>query len=431
MKSSIQYFQTILHNAFSLYFKQETPYVSLQEIPSPDQDEIYSIVGRELSWEEKVVLLLGLMPHISPESLDLFFIQNKNIEKPFTEFGGWKGTSHSGFLPTGETAAFLLTLNNPNRQNVTAIFAKDHWFYKNNVLRLQGQGEGEPFLSGRLCISDEILDRIYNEVAYHPDYNYEFPAKRIETRLNWEDLVIDESLRDDIYDISKWIRNEQEIRSQLNFDWFLKPGYRVLLQGPPGTGKTLTACLMGKIYGRDVYRVDLSMIVSKYIGETEKNLAKIFDRAQNQNWILFFDEADTLFCKRTNQNNSNDRHANHEIAYLLQRIEDFPGLILFATNLKENIDRAFLRRFQAVLNFSMPNEQLRMRLWQQMIPKEWLGGHEPDLLPEASRVELSGGNIANIIQYCALVLYSTDDKILTAKILNKGINRELMKEGRL
>jgi adenylate kinase family enzyme len=432
MNQSIQYFQTLLQTAFSLYFKQENQYELLKEIPLPVKDELNSLVEQELSWEERVVLLLGLMPHINPESLDLFFIQNKNLDRPYTEFGGWKGTSHNGFLPTGETAAFLLSIgDNENRHEAIRIFEHEHWFHKSNILRLEGQGQGEPFLSGRLCISEEFLAKINHEGTYRPDYSSDFPAKRMQTPLDWEDLVVPYHLWDDLNDISKWLEHEHDIRSRWNLDRLIKPGYRCLLYGPPGTGKTLAACLLGKKHGKDVYRIDLSMIVSKYIGETEKNLAKIFDRAQHQNWILFFDEADALFGKRTDSNSSNDRHANQEVAYLLQRIEDFPGMIILATNLKDNLDEAFFRRFQSVLNFPMPDQQLRQRLWQQMIPEEWLKGTKSDFLYEASMFKLSGGSMVNVIQRCSLLLHSAKNPILTAEILKQAIDRELTKEGKI
>lgn len=432
MQLSIQNFQTLLQTAFSLYFKQESQYASLKEIPLPAKDELTSLTGQELSWEERIVLLLGLMPHISPEALDLFFIQNKNLDRPYTEFGGWKGTSHNGFLPTGETAAFLLSLGDvENRAEAIRIFDKEHWFHKSNVLRLEGQGTGEPFLSGRLCISEEFLAKITNNGTYRPDYSSDFPAKRMQTPLDWDDLVVPYHLWDDLNDISKWLEHEQAIRLRWNLDRLIKPGYRCLLYGPPGTGKTLAACLLGKKHGKDVYRIDLSMIVSKYIGETEKNLAKIFDRAEHQNWILFFDEADALFGKRTDSNNSNDRHANQEVAYLLQRIEDFPGMIILATNLKDNLDEAFFRRFQSILNFPMPDQQLRQRLWQQMIPEEWLKGTNPDFLYGASDAKLSGGSMVNVVQRCSLLLHSADTPTLTPEILQQAIDRELTKEGKL
>ncbi len=421
--------QKLLHTAFSLYFGEKNEYTSLREI-ALIENELSKLVGRELTWEETIVLLIAIIPHSNPQSLDLFFIQNKELDRPYTEFGGWKGTSHSGFLPTGETTAFLLGIDNlESRSLVMQLFSKDHWFYKQNILRLEGQGEGEPFLSGKLIVSDEFLSKLFNDGNYKPDYSADFPAKRMETQLEWSDLVLPYHLREDLEDISLWIEKEKEICSRWNLSKYIKNGYRCLFYGPPGTGKTLAASLLGKKHRMDVYRIDLSMIVSKYIGETEKNLAKIFDQAEHQNWILFFDEADALFGKRSEANSSNDRHANQEVAYLLQRIEDFPGIVVLATNLKDNLDEAFFRRFQSVLYFPMPDQNARMKLWQQMIPEEWLQESKEVLLQTASEVELSGGSMINVIQRCALELFRSETKQLTKEILNKALAKEKEKEG--
>lgn len=205
------------------------------------------------------------------------------------------------------------------------FFQKDHWFYTKNILRLEGAGEGEPFLSGQLRVSEEFLSRVLLDKEYKPDYNIGFPAKRITTQLEWEDMVLDYQVAIELEEINVWISSGKTVMEDWGLSRILKAGYRSLFYGPPGTGKTLAATLLGKKNEMDVYRIDLSMIVSKYIGETEKNLAKVFDLAENRNWILFFDEADALFGKRTSTNTSNDRHANQEVAYLLQRIEDFPA----------------------------------------------------------------------------------------------------------
>lgn len=429
MKPSIQYLQTLLHTAFSLYFQQESEYSSLREIPL-DGEELSTLTGQELTWKETIVLLLTIMPHIHPQALDLFFIQNKELDRPYTEFGGWKGSSHSGFLPTGETAAFLLSIDNPeSRSLVMQLFSKEHWFYKENILRLEGQGEGEPFLSGKLTVSEEFLAKVLNNGDYRPDYSADFPAKRMKTQLEWDDLVVSYHLREDLENISLWLQNEKEIRSRWNLNKYIKPGYRCLFYGPSGTGKTLAASLLGKKHGMDVYRVDLSMIVSKYIGETEKNLAKIFDRAEHQNWILFFDEADALFGQRSEGNSSNDRHANQEVAYLLQRIEEFPGMVVLATNLKDNLDEAFFRRFQSVLYFSMPDKQARKQLWQKMLPEEWLQVNKDEILEKASEAELSGGSMINVVQNCALELFRSKEINLTLAILQHALEKELEKEG--
>jgi len=127
----------------------------------------------------------------------------------------------------------------------------------------------------------------------------------------------------------------------------------ILFIGAPGTGKKILASLIGQQSGKEVYRIDLSMVVSKYIGETEKNLSKIFDAAEHKNWILFFDEADALFGKRTNVRDAHDKYANQEVAYLLQKIENYNGLVLLATNMKNNIDEAFTRRLQSIIHFPL------------------------------------------------------------------------------
>lgn len=416
----------MLTTALQLYFQQGCEYSSIEEVTPPDDGWLEEVTGRQdITFSERVVVMLALMPHTSPQSLDIFFVQNKNFDCQYTEFGGWKGLSHGGFLPTGETASFILAGEDMERKKeVIRMFQKDHWFYAQNILRLEGAGEGEPFLSGQLRPSEEFLSHVLLDREYKPDYNIGFPAKRITTPLEWEDMILDYATLEALEEINTWIRHQHTIMEDWGLKRFLKPGYRALFYGPPGTGKTLAATLLGKKNDMDVYRVDLSMIVSKYIGETEKNLAKVFDMAENRNWILFFDEADALFGKRTSTNTSNDRHANQEVAYLLQRIEDFPGTVILATNLKSNIDEAFSRRFQSIIYFPMPDEELRAALWRSMLPKEWLGDDAEELIATAAQTELSGGSIANVVRRCAVTLIKAQKQMLNPVLLCDSIHRE-------
>lgn len=189
----------------------------------------------------------------------------------------------------------------------------------------------------------------------------------------------------------------------------LRRGYRALLYGPSGTGKTFTAGLLGKEVGKDVYKIDLSMIVSKYIGETEKNLELLFTRAEDKGWILFFDEADALFGKRTNVRDAHDKYANQEVSYLLQRIEDYNGMVILATNMKNNIDDAFIRRFNAILKFSLPEADDRAKIWRLAFPKEvkfckdaadQVGFVD---IPELVKGHvISGGCIVNVVHYASI-----------------------------
>lgn len=426
MVNNINWFNRMLTTAIQLYFQQGCEYSSIEEVTPPDDGWLEEVTGRqEITFSERAIVMLALMPHTCPQALDIFFVQNKNFDRQYTEFGGWKGLTHGGFLPTGETASFIIAGEDMEKKKaVIRMFQRDYWFYTRNILRLEGAGDGEPFLSGQLRPSEEFLSHVLLDREYKPDYNIGFPAKRIASELEWKDLILDYNALKAIEEINTWIEHQQTIMEEWGLKRFLKPGYRVLFYGPPGTGKTLAATLLGKKNNMDVYRVDLSMIVSKYIGETEKNLAKIFDMAEHRDWILFFDEADALFGKRTSANTSNDRHANQEVAYLLQRIEDFPGIVILATNLKSNIDEAFSRRFQSIVYFPMPDEELRVALWRSMLPEEWLGDDAEELIATAARTELSGGSIANAVRRCAVTLIETRKRTLDKVLLRDSIHKE-------
>lgn len=429
MREHIEWFNQALSVSIQLYFRQECRYGRLEEVHPPRNGWLEAVTGRqEIRFDERIIIMLALIPHVSPQNLDVFFVQNKDFDRQYTEFGGWKGLSHGGFLPTGETASFILAGEDvERRKEVVRLLGKEHWLYRQNILRSEGAGEGEPFLSGQLRLSEEFLSRVLLNAEYKPDYNIGFPAKRITTELEWEDLVLDCNTAQELEEINTWIASHSIIMEEWGLSRFLKAGYRSLFYGPPGTGKTLAATLLGKKNHMDVYRVDLSMIVSKYIGETEKNLAKIFDTAENRKWILFFDEADALFGKRASTNTSNDRHANQEVAYLLQRIEDFPGTVILATNLKSNIDEAFSRRFQSVIYFPMPAEELRAELWRKMLPGEWLGKDAPKLIRLAAGTELSGGSITNVVRRCALQLVGSRTKKLEYEVLKEALQKEKSK----
>jgi SpoVK/Ycf46/Vps4 family AAA+-type ATPase len=281
-----------------------------------------------------------------------------------------------------------------------------------------------------LILTPEYLQRFTTGVRHKPDYDSHFPAKLIATRLSWDDLVLAPEARHDVESIGVWIRQSSGLLSEWGLERAVKPGYRCLFYGPPGTGKTLTATLIGAAAGVDVYRIDLSMVVSKYIGETEKNLANVFDQAQDRNWILFFDEADALFGTRTEGSTSNDRHANQEISYLLQRVEDFPGVVILASNLKGNIDQAFSRRFQSAIYFAMPDAGQRLRLWQGMFRDQERLGPDVDLAALAERYELAGGAMTNVARYAAICATRQGRAYVTQAELLQGIRKEMLKEGK-
>ena len=436
LEREIAWFEKVMETRFALYFQHESPHPDIAVHLPPDLQADPSPFARlvrsaGLGTSERLVLVLALIPHLRPQLLDSFFVQNSHFSRGFTEFGGITGTRHGGFLPTGETAVFLIAGSRLDlRFHVQAILEADAPLSGKGFLRLEGDEDGEPSMSRPLRIQESVLNRITSGGAHRPEYSARFPARRLVTPLTWDDLVLPPDVEEDVAHVLGWIRHQQKILSEWRMARILKPGYRVLFHGPPGTGKTLTASLMGVACKMDVYRIDLSMMVSKYIGETEKNLAGIFDQALHQNWILFFDEADALFGKRTQATTSNDRHANQETAYLLQRIEAFPGVVVLATNMKANLDEAFFRRFQSAIHFPVPDVAQRARIWEKALsglPCLDTGISTEEL---AEAYVLAGGAIVNAIRFAAVrALNHGKDRIFLSD-LRQGVRKELRKEGK-
>jgi len=431
-----QWLAKLIDVRMKLYWNQPCDYISVETILPPDISNDNSqyantINHYKLDVRERVVLLLALVPHIQPHLLDVFFIKNSDYDRGFTEFGGIKGQNHGGFIPTGETAAFILSVNDfEKRFQLLSVFSEDHPFRKFNILQLLSSSNNEPYLSGAISLSSEYLTYFTLGTSHKPDFSINFPAKRIHTDSEWDEIVLDDAILEEISEIRDWISHGNKLMDDWGMRKKIKPGFRTLFYGPPGTGKTLTATLIGKSTGLDVYRIDLSMIVSKFIGETEKNLANVFDQAQNKNWILFFDEADALFGKRTQTSSSNDRYANQEVSYLLQRIEDFPGVIILATNLKANLDEAFSRRFQSMIYFPLPGPEQRLRLWKQSFSDKTILESSMNLNDIAEKYELAGGAIINITRFASLMALKRGNNIIMKKDIISGIRKEFMKDGR-
>lgn len=385
----------------------------------------------QLSAEEIILLWISLAAHIKADLYDQSIQDVLKDSGDVPVMGGIRGKNFRGFLPTGETAVFLLAGNNLNaRFRIQRFFEADHFFAKTRVLWLEEVPAGEPVMSGRIILSQEYVELFTTGRITRPHFSSSFPARLIQTELEWDDLVLEEELLLHIRELEQWLHHNPVLMKDWGMQHRLKKGYRVLFHGPPGTGKTLTASLLGKYTERDVYKIDLSMVVSKYIGETEKNLENLFARAETKNWILFFDEADALFGKRTGVRDAHDKYANQEVSYLLQRIEDFDGLVILASNMKNNIDDAFIRRFNAIIRFSLPSEDDRASIWRKSFPKKITFNNNLDVPELVKKYELSGGNIINIVQYsCLKALEKKQNEIFLDDVLN-GIKREMHKEGK-
>lgn len=429
----LDWLESILSSRMTTYFEDEGSEFILPAPPIlEDDDSPYPqfINKYSLTVQERIVFLMSIVPLLSPQTFDCFFIQNKSIGRPFSEFGGIEAKSHKGFIPTVETVNFILNGKDIfKRLDLYALFAQEHVFAKYQVLSLEKNSDTESFWSRGLHVNEDFFYHLISGEKIAPKFSSEFPAKELTTPLQIDDLVLNKQLMDELGLILNWIKHRDEIRASEKLRRSFRTGYRALFYGPPGTGKSLTAAILGKNNDLPVYRIDLSQVVSKYIGETEKNLSRLLDIAEHKNWVLFFDEADSLFSKRTEINDSKDKYANQGTSYLLQRLEEYDGLVILATNLRPNIDRAFVRRFQSILYFNLPTVDERIKLWENALKNFHISG-DVSIKKLAEKYEVSGAAISNAIQFSWLSSKRDSRDQISSLDLEAGLLREMAKEGR-
>ncbi|WOJ90447.1 ATP-binding protein [Methylocapsa polymorpha] len=242
-------------------------------------------------------------------------------------------------------------------------------------------------------------------------------AQRLETATKWEDLVLPEAQKAALQEIVAQVRQRAKVYDQWGFAAKSARGLGVsaLFSGTSGTGKTLAAEIMANELRLDLYRIDLSQVVSKYIGETEKNLRRVFEAAEAAGAVLLFDEADALFGKRSEVKDSHDRYANMEVSYLLQRMESYRGLAVLTTNMQQALDPAFKRRLRFIIHFPFPDEVERAEIWRRVFPRDApLDGVDVTRL---ARLNVAGGNIRNIALGAAFLAADERSPVRMAHLL--------------
>jgi len=280
---------------------------------------------------------------------------------------------------------------------------------------------------GRITMED-----LYQSCRAQSNQKLSAMARKIIPQYSWADIVLPSDKLQQLKEICNYVKYRQMVYTNWGFDrkFSLGKGLNILFSGPSGTGKTMAAEIIAHKLKLDLYKIDLSCVVSKYIGETEKNLSKIFKEAETSNAILFFDEADALFGKRSEVRDSHDRYANIEINYLLQKMEEHEGIVILASNLRKNIDDAFTRRMHFLVDFPFPDEKYRLKIWQNIFPEETPKGEDIDFEFLAKRFKISGGNIKNIALNAAF-LAAENSKKVDMKHIIQATKREYQKMGKL
>jgi ATPase family protein associated with various cellular activities (AAA)/winged helix domain-containing protein len=297
------------------------------------------------------------------------------------------------------------------------------------LVSLEPAGE-DGLLAGRLRIDPDVATWVLGRVREIPDGSAAFPAVPMTTVRTLADVVVPADVRTLLTGLIARIRD----RRRIVVDWGFgghhdgAAGVVALFHGPPGTGKTLAAAVVAREARIPAFRIDLSMLVSKYIGETEKNLARVFDLAERSDCALVFDEADAIFGRRTDVGEARDRYANQEISYLLQRIERHAGVVVLTTNLLANVDAAFLRRIGVVVPFPEPTQVERRQLWEQVFPAALPVARPLDVDRLAERFELTGAQIRDAALEAAY-LAADDGQVVTGEHLLAGVRRQYAKSG--
>lgn len=276
---------------------------------------------------------------------------------------------------------------------------------------------------------EAVLDQsCYRQIRHR----LERKAVRIEPRYAWDDIILPDEQKELLRNACNQIKYRSLVYGEWGFERKLAygKGLSMLFAGPPGTGKTMSAQVVAKELAMELYKIDLSQVVSKYIGETEKNLHEIFAEARKSGAILFFDETDALFGKRSEVKDAHDKYANIETAYLLQKMEEYDGISVLATNLLNNIDEAFLRRIRYVVKFPFPDAEHREKIWRTTFPRETPLADDVDFGWLSRKYEIAGGNIKNVVVSAAFLAADEGEKVGMRHLTN-AVRHELQKSGKI
>ncbi len=379
---------------------------------------------------EIVLVLLSFASWFRPVSLSDMVVLAPGSDMRFVEPGGMYRKSNSRFIPTLQTAVFLLAGTDSILQGYYHTILCSHKFFREGILHLRTLNSVDSFPMEQIIEPDiGYYHYLINGKKPRMDVSPDFPASLLQTNKTIDDLILKPTTKAQLDIIMNYAKVKEKLFKKEGVNEKISQGFLALLYGPPGTGKTFSVAVLSKQLGVEAYRVDLSRIVSKYIGETEKNLEKVFTRFEDKNCILMFDEADALFGKRTEVKDAKDRFANQEVAYLLQRIETFPGLVILCSNYNQNLDTAFKRRILTSIFYAQPDKDEREILWRRSLPSCF--SFEDYELPMklANSYSLTGANIGNVVKLWCIQAESKGEAVLTMAGVEPFIHMEMNKEG--
>jgi AAA+ superfamily predicted ATPase len=402
-------------------------------LPPPDPQTPYGkiVTEHELAEADRVLLNLAFAATFKPSVLAPFRVLFSNPEKN-PGFGGIFQEEYGQFYPTMRTAVFLLAADDEEMTDYyLCYFNRRHKLFTSNLLLTHAPEGCKTFLDHQVIFNDQFIPTILQGEAPGLDGDAGFPARRGKRTHTMKDVILDSKTVTELEKLHRFARNMKELWSLPQSSRY-RQNFIGVFSGDPGTGKSHTAEAIGNELNLPVYKVNFAQLVSKYIGETEKNLERVFDRFSGQPSILFFDEAESIFSKRIEVKDSHDKHSNNEQSFLLQKIEEYNGIVILATNvqnLAQYFDKAFQRRIRQIVTFSFPEYAERIRLWENALapPFRYTEGLADRL---AKNYQFSGGGIYNIISEGVIEALDRQTQTLTFELLEQAIMDEFKKTGR-
>jgi len=411
------YIRFRLDQQWSISQKEEANLTEPASIPLEAFQENYQQMIAPFASVERLVILTALANQVYPTLWNTF--GEYKVTLGLGQFGLLKLPHSPHLQATLGTALFLMAGNDPTQQ-------KKAWKLLSPGTRLRESDLLEWPTSASLLPLDTIprlnsatRHQLITEEAPAIQYTADFPATPLTTIKTWDELILNEKTATLVGQARKWVRYYAKVNTRPGVH--RGQGYRLMMSGPSGTGKTMTAALLGQDAGKPVYRIDISNIVDKYVGETSKKLRRIFEVAEAQDWILFFDEGDALFGKRSEGGqSSNERYANQEVSYLLYKMEEYQGMIFLATNNRHAIDSAFRRRFDSLIKFQETDDYTRQRLWKHFFEGPGYLQLDPaitqaDWRELAANGQVSAAWIEKFYAYCVMQTTHTEDTYISAQ----------------
>jgi AAA+ superfamily predicted ATPase len=401
--------------------------------PSLSEKSAYYKLIKEfhLNDTDRVLMALSFSTVLMPSVFTPFILKLTDVSLR-NRFGGVFLQESGEFIPTIRTAVFLLAADDAEKTiYYLKYFHSRNKLFKSGLVKTFEHDSSYNFSCRLISFNDQFLGTLSFGEAPSLDGDTGFPARRVKRLHSMKDVVLDEKTISELEKLRRFARNMKKL-------WHLPEGekYRQnfigIFSGDPGTGKSHTAEAIGNELNLPVYKVNFAQLASKYIGETEKNLERVFDRFSGHPSILFFDEAESIFSKRIEVKDSHDKHANNEQSYLLQKIEEYNGIVILATNvqnLSQYFDKAFQRRIRQIINFSFPEYPERLRLWKNALGLPFT--YEEGLTERLARnYQLSGGGIYNIISEAVIEALDRDMSRISFEMLEPALKDEFKKTGR-